>query len=65
MQTISRFVARFLRRRGLPVDRLRRFCAADQARSWESWSWTSAELGMMAQAEKLALVSRRLPQGGA
>ena len=65
MIAVSRFVARFLRRRGVELDRLRRFRDADLARSTQEMAWTPAELSMMAQAEKLARVSRRLTEGGA
>lgn len=64
MIAVTRFVARFLRRRGVALTRLRRFCAMDKLRSSEMFSWTPAELAMMARAEKLARVSRRLTEGG-
>jgi len=55
-----RFFKRLLRYRRVALNRLRRFCAADLARSTDTFAWTTAELRMMAQAEKLARVSRRI-----
>jgi len=60
MKVFTRLVTRFLRPRGISLDRLRRFARADLERSSGSFSWTAAELRMMAQTEKLASVSRRV-----